>query len=78
MHFFGQKLAQAQKGIYTQPHRGKKNLLEQLPETFTLDQARDVRMKNGLDGRVKQQIANWVFRGFIRKDENGSYTKLAS
>lgn len=78
MHFFGAKLAQAQKGIYTQPHRGKQNLLEQLPETFTLDQARDVRMKNGLDGRVKQQIANWVFRGFIRKDENGSYTKLAS
>ena len=77
-HFFGAKLAQAQKGIYTQPHRGKQNLLEQLPETFTLDQARDVRMKNGLDGRVKQQIANWVFRRFIRKDENGSYTKLAS
>ena len=78
MHFFGNEMAQAMQNEQTKPHRGKKNLLEQLAETFTSEQLKNVRIENGLSGNPKQMLANWVFRGFIRKDENGSYTKLAS
>ncbi len=50
--------------------RGRPNLLDQLNETFTRDDARAMRIRMGLkDANPTNMLAKWVQRGFIVYDD---------
>ncbi len=71
MHFFGEAIEKA-NGEVQVTKRGPRNLLEELPDRFTLDEAINVRRKAGLDSkRVKKMLSLWKSRGYITPDPEG-------
>ena len=74
--FFGKAFELALEKEKVTPHRGKQNLLTNLPEVFTTEQAKQVRLDNKLTEDPRQMIANWVFRKYIEQTEEGKYKKL--
>lgn len=76
-HFFGAELSDekaAEKKI--KKRRGRQNMLNLLPECFSLEDAALVREQCGLDaGNTKGMLALWTHRGYIEQDSTGRYTK---
>jgi hypothetical protein len=72
MQFFGEAIEQANNEKSSAGHRGPRNLLELLPNEFTMDDALRVRREQGLsrDG-ASDMIRVWRNRGYIeeRTDE---------
>ena len=66
MHFFGAEI----EAVDAPPSPGKKkgplNLLELLPDTFTREEAYQMRLRQGIrDGSVGQMLSSWKKRGHI-------------
>ena len=66
MHFFGEEI----EAVDAPPSSGKKkgplNLLELLPDTFTREEAYQMRLRQGIrDGSVGQMLSSWKKRGHI-------------
>ena len=77
MQFFGEDIANADKVQDKINKTGPRNLLDLLPDEFTLQDAINVRRKQGLDGRnCKHMIDVWKNRGYISQISNLSYQKL--
>ena len=76
-HFFGEQVSEEKAKEVVKARRGRKNLLEMLPESFTLQDAIEVRRKNGMDDSgCRQMINTWIFRGYIDYDStSGRYIK---
>ncbi len=74
-HFFGEQISDEKAKEVVKARRGRKNLLEMLPESFTLQDAINVRMQMGMDDNARQMISLWMHRGYIMQDETGRYTK---
>ena len=76
-HFFGQQVSEEKAKEVVKARRGRKNLLEMLPESFTLQDAIEVRRQNGMDDSgCRQMINTWIFRGYIDYDSTlGRYIK---
>ncbi len=71
MHFFAEAIEKAEGEVQVSK-RGPRNLLEELPDRFTLDEAINVRRKAGLDSkRVKKMLSLWKSRGYITTDPEG-------
>lgn len=71
MHFFAEAIEKAEGEVQV-TKRGPRNLLEELPDRFTLDEAINVRRKAGLDSkRVKKMLSLWKSRGYITPDPEG-------
>ena len=75
MHFFGDQIRNADRQIQTS-HRGPRNLLEMLPEEFTLQDLIDVRLQNSLkeDG-ARNQLSQWKSRKYILQMTDDRYKK---
>ncbi|MBQ0046423.1 MAG: VirE protein [Prevotellaceae bacterium] len=71
MRFFGEAIDDANGD--TKPHkRGPKNLLEELPDRFTLEEAVAVRRKQSLPAEnTSSMLSNWKSRGYIAEDPEG-------
>ena len=55
------------------------SLLTLLPDEFTREDVRNLRIAQGMKPDPKMMISNWVKRGqIIQKDERGSYKKVVS
>ena len=76
-HFFGEQVSEEKAREEVKARRGRKNLLEMLPESFTLKDAIEVRRENGMnDSGCRQMISTWTFRGYIDYDSTiGRYIK---
>ena len=76
-HFFGEQISDEKSKEVVKSRRGRKNLLEMLPESFTLQDAIEVRRQNGMDDSgCRQMINTWIFRGYIDYDSTlGRYIK---
>lgn len=74
--FFGKAFETAMEKEKVTPHRGKQNLLIYLPEVFTTEQAKQMRLDNKLPEDPRQMIANWKNRKYIELTEDGKYKKL--
>ena len=71
MQFFGEAIEQANNDTTSSNHRGPRNLLELLPDVFTIDDARRVRQKQGLSLQGAQDmIRTWRNRGYIEERTN--------
>ena len=71
MQFFGEAIEQANNEKSSAGHRGPRNLLELLPNEFTMDDALRVRREQGLkrDG-TSDMIRAWRKRGYIEERTN--------
>jgi len=78
MHFFGEAIEKA-NGEVQVTKRGPRNLLEELPDRFTYDDAVAVRRKQNLhSGKTKNMLSAWKHRGYIVETTNGMWEKVFS
>ena len=68
-HFFGHLLADERAGEKMGQTRGRQNLLNLLPDAFSLQQAQEVRRLQGLDDNALHMIRTWIYRGYVERDE---------
>ena len=69
MRFFRDMLHRDLDGEKNSLQRGPVGLLSMLPKEFTREQVRDLRIAQGLRPNPRNQLASWVSRGHIVKDE---------
>lgn len=78
MHFFGEQMTLQMAGEVVRT-RGPHNMLDILEDTFTTEDARNVRIReHKKNTNPTQQLCMWVQRGYIYRDENGVYHKTES
>ena len=66
MKFFGDAIEAQEEGGMKLPTKGPQNLLDQLPEIFTREEAGLMRQRMGIrTGSVRQMLGNWTHRGYI-------------
>ena len=71
MHFFGEAIEEANNDIQLSSRRGPRNLLQLLPNEFTIDDAVRVRREQGLPREgVVNMIRVWRNRGYIEEQAN--------
>ena len=78
MAFFGAAIEAANSGQERVGSRGPMNLLELLPDTFTLDDAKRVRRqqgKNNEGNRCIRMIRTWMNRGYVIQNTEYSFQK---
>ena len=79
MHFFGEDIERANRGDDVRiGARGPRNLLNALPEEFTLEDAIRVRQRGGKDSDVQKcrnMITQWMSRGYILQLTDDSFKK---
>ncbi len=80
MRFFGEAIENADT-VEERVKPGPRNLLELLPDEFTLQDAVNVRRKQGIPSKgVRKMVNMWTYRGYIQpQDGNGNsnrYIKL--
>ncbi len=77
MQFFGDAIRQANNGDERIGRRGPHNLLLDLPDVFSFEDARRVRRQQGLpDKGLRPMISNWKSRGYINQISEISFEKL--
>ena len=54
----------------------KTNLLSMLLDTFTRNDAMNVRRARGLDDDPREMLATWIYRGHIAKKDKNCYVKV--
>ena len=79
MQFFGEAIEKANNGDDSRiGKRGPQNLLELLPDEFTLDDAKRVRQQQGLDNEDNhpiKMIRTWMNRGYVIQNTEYSFKK---
>ena len=65
MMFFGEQIRHAADDIPTSK-RGPQNLLDLLPETFTIEEAKRIRQQHGMDTEhTSTMVRTWKSRGYM-------------
>ena len=76
MWIFGEKMRRAMDLDKAVMVPGRRNLMELLQDTFTLDDLNTVRRAQGMKGDGSQQLRKWVSRGYCTFDvQSQQYTK---
>lgn len=77
MEFFGADIDRAEYEDDREGHRGPKNLLELLPDTFTIDDAKRVCQQQGKDAkRASKMISTWKSRDYVIQISDFSFKKI--
>ena len=76
MQFFGEDIANADRIENKSNKKGPQNMLELLPETFTLQDAINIRRQQGMDAKgVNNMLRVWKHRGYVLQITDYSYQK---
>ena len=78
MQFFGADIEKANEYSERTGKRGPRNLLELLPDKFTLDDAKRVRKQQGISNeghKAIRMIRTWVNRGSVIQNTEYSFQK---
>ena len=76
MQFFGEDIEKANQEGERMGTRGPRNLLELLPDEFTLDDAKRMRQKQGMDAsRAIKMIRIWKSRKYVFQISDFSFVK---
>ena len=79
MRFFRDMLHSDLQGEETSKQRGPVGLLTMLPNEFTREDVKALRIAQGMKPNPKMAISNWVKRGLIVRGEScGVYAKVVS
>ena len=78
MTFFGEAIENANRSADEHiGRRGPRNLLELLPDEFTVHDADLIRQANGMDTRgTRNMLSQWVHRGYVLQMTDDSFCKL--
>lgn len=77
MEFFGAAIEEAQSGATESRTPGRRNLLELLPDEFSLADAIRVRQSEGMDAEgTRGMLRQWVHRRYVTNVTNDNYSKL--
>ena len=77
MEFFGADIDRAEYEDDREGHRGPKNLLLLLPDTFTIDDAKRICQQQGKDAeRASKMISTWKSRDYVIQISDFSFKKL--
>ena len=77
MQFFGDAIEQANNAAERKGTRGPRNLLELLPDKFTLEDAKKVRRQQGMGTEnTSNMLRNWVNRGYVVQYSVFSFQKV--
>ena len=78
MTFFGEAIENANRTIDEQTgRRGPRNLLELLPNEFTVHDADLIRQANGMNTRgTRNMLSQWVHRGYLLQMTDDSFSKV--
>jgi hypothetical protein len=68
MWIFGERMRRAMEKDQAIVVPGRRNLMELLPDTFTLDDLNIVRRAQGISGNGNSQLRKWVSRGYCTLD----------
>ena len=76
MQFFGEDIERANQEGERIGTRGPRNLLELLPDEFTIEDAKRVRKQQGMnESRTKKMIAIWKSRHYVSQISDFSFVK---
>ena len=78
MEFFGEDIDKANRSEERVGKRGPRNLLELLPDTFTLEDAKRVRRQEGLSNenhKCMKMIRTWMNRSYVIQNTEYSFQK---
>ena len=76
MQFFGDAIEQANNAAERVGTRGPRNLLELLPDTFTIEDAKRVRRQQGLGtDKTGNMVSTWKKRHYVVQMADGSFQK---
>ena len=76
MHFFGEAIEEVEYGSISAKKRGPQNLLDLLPDTFSREEAQQMRLRQGVkQGTVGQMLSTWKKRDYIELVDENVYTK---
>jgi hypothetical protein len=76
MEFFGEDIEKANRGEERIGQRGPRNLLEMLPDVFTLEDAKRVRRQQGMGiEKTGNMISTWKKRHYVVQMADGSFQK---
>ncbi len=78
MQFFGEDIERANQENERTGSRGPQNMLELLPNEFTVDDAKRVRRQQGKDNngnRCMRMIRTWLNRGYVIQNTEYSFIK---
>ncbi len=76
MQYFGEAIRNDEYQSNRQGKRGPVNLLELLPDTFTVDDAAQVRRQQGMgDDKTRKMIRTWKSRGYVTQISDFSFQK---
>ena len=78
MQFFGEDIEKANQEGERVGTRGPRNLMELLPDEFTIDDAKRVRQQQGLNAGYKQtahMVRTWRMRGYCAQSTEHSFVK---
>ena len=79
MQFFGEAIEKVESEAASEPKRGPRNLLELLPDQFTVQDAVDVRRQQGMDAQgARNMLYQWAHRGYILQLTVDSFSKVKS
>ena len=75
MQFFGEAIAKADEVGEKSSMRGPQNLLQLLPDEFTLQQAQQLRLAHGfsIEG-TKNMLYTWTHRKYIQRKKSDTYS----
>ena len=66
MHFFGTEIEDVEENAMKRTTKAPQNLLDQLPDIFTREEAQQMRQRQGIrSGSLRQMLGNWTHRGYI-------------
>ena len=75
MMFFGEQIRHADDDIPTSK-RGPQNLLDFLPETFTVEEAKRIRQQHGMDAEhTMTMVRTWKSRKYVYQISDISFKK---
>ena len=78
MQFFGADIEAANRGDERIGSRGPRNLLELLPDEFTIEDAQRIRRQQGLNAGQKEtshMVRTWRMRGYCAQSTEHSFVK---
>ena len=68
MRFFGDMIARENNAGEKSSKRGPENLLQLLPDIFTMPQLDAIRLEHGLNAKgTRNVIKQWIYRGYIER-----------
>ena len=71
MHFFGEAIENVESNLDEENRRHPQNLLDLLPDTFTREEALQMRQQQGIRrGSLRLMLSNWKQRGYITSSDD--------